>query len=134
MFSYSEFRHSYTKSVFKFVEPLSADYKVYVNGNEIPVYTCRISKYPFNRIWPGFQRPFEQSEGASFVNIVSDEELNIEVAVNYEYKKEFVSPIQRVWSAKTKTEEFPLKLRKTGSMCLSATATAAACIFLTANR
>ena len=95
MFSYSEFRHNYTKSVMKFKEPLSADYRVYVNGKEIPVYTCRISKYPFNRIWPGFQRPFEQSEGASFVNIVSDEELNIEVAVNYEYTKAFVKPYSK---------------------------------------
>ncbi len=118
MFSYSEFRHSYTKSVFKFVEPLSADYKVYINGNEIPVYTCRISKYPFNRIWPGFQRPFEQSEGASFVNIVSDEELNIEVAVNYEYKKAFVKPYSKDVKCKNENGRVSFKIAENGQYVL----------------
>ena len=50
MFSASKFTHHYTKSVFKYTEPISGDYKVYVNGQEIPVYTCRISAYPFNRV------------------------------------------------------------------------------------
>ncbi len=47
MFSYSKFTHLYEKSVFKYVEPISEDYRVFVNGIEIPVYTCRESKYPF---------------------------------------------------------------------------------------
>lgn len=118
MFSYSEFRHNYTKSVMKFKEPLSADYKVYINGNEIPVYTCRISKYPFNRIWPGFQRPFEQSEGASFVNIVSDEELNIEVAVNYEYKKAFVKPYSKDVECKNENGRVSFKIAENGQYVL----------------
>ena len=28
----------------------SEDYKVYVNGQEASVYTCRISAYPFNTV------------------------------------------------------------------------------------
>lgn len=28
----------------------SEDYKVYVNGREASVYTCRISAYPFNTV------------------------------------------------------------------------------------
>ena len=79
MFSYSKFTHYYTKSVFNYEEPISEDYKVFVNGEEIPVYTCRISQYPFNRVWPGYQRSINQTELASFVNIVSDEAVDIEV-------------------------------------------------------
>ncbi len=58
---------------------ISADYKVFVNGREVSVYTCRISEYPFNRLWPGFQRPVNQTEVVSFVNLVADEAVEIEV-------------------------------------------------------
>ena len=44
----SEFIHNPEKSFYTYVEPKSADYRVFVNGEEVNVYTCRISKYPFN--------------------------------------------------------------------------------------
>ncbi len=79
MFTYSTFKHEWTKSSFPCAVPNSKDYKVFVNGQEVPVYTCRISAYPFNTWWPNHQRSFDQSEIVSFVNLVSDEELKIEV-------------------------------------------------------
>lgn len=57
----------------------SADYRVFINGTEAEVYACRISAYPFNRVWPGFQRNVDQTEIASFVNIVSDETITVEI-------------------------------------------------------
>ena len=95
MYSCSKFEHHYTKSFFKYEEPLSKDYRVFVNGEEIPVYTCRISKYPFNTVWPGHQRPIEQSEAASFVNIVSDEEIKLEVIPNIEHEKVLLKPYSK---------------------------------------
>jgi hypothetical protein len=80
MVTFSTFKHEWTKSNFLCNTPqVSPDYKVYVNGQEVPVYTCRISAYPFNRVWPGFQRPVAQTERASFVNLIADEEIKIEV-------------------------------------------------------
>ena len=73
MVSYSIFEHEHIMPTFRYVERVSEDYKVFLRGAEIPVYTCRISKYPFNRVWPGEQRPFPQSEVVSYVNLVSDE-------------------------------------------------------------
>ena len=58
---------------------LSNDYKVFVNGIEVSVYNCRISAYPFNRHWPYHQRQLEQSEKVSYVNIVSDEDIDIKI-------------------------------------------------------
>ena len=83
MITYSHFKHDYINT-YKYYEPISNDYSVLVNGEEIPVYTCRISKIPFNRAWPGHQREINQSEIASFVNIISDEKLDIKVIVNDE--------------------------------------------------
>lgn len=95
MFAFSEFKHDYTKSVFKHFEPISEDYRVFVNGQEIPVYSCRISKYPMNREWPGFQRPIDQTELASFVNIVSDEQLHIEVIAARPHKRVMIKPYSK---------------------------------------
>ena len=52
MFDYSVFKHDFPLG-FPYVAPISPDYKVFVNGQEVPVYTCRVSAYPFNTWWPG---------------------------------------------------------------------------------
>ena len=57
----------------------SKAYRVWLGGQEIPVYTCRISAYPFNTWWPGHQRAIEQTEEVSYVNLVADEAVSIEV-------------------------------------------------------
>lgn len=94
MFSYSKFIHE-TNSYYPYKRPISMDYRVFVNGEEIPVYTCSISKYPFNTVWPGHQRPIEQTELASFVNIVSDEELKIEVISNIKSERVLIKPYSK---------------------------------------
>ena len=79
MFDFSSFKHEWTKSIFCHEIPVSNDYLVFVNGKEVPVYTCRISEYPFNSYYPGRQRQIDQTEIVSFVNLVSDETISIEV-------------------------------------------------------
>ncbi len=79
MVNFSKFKHEWIKSSFPCDVPISKDYRFFVNGQEVSVYTCRISAYPFNTCWPGHQRPVNQSEIVSYVNLVSDEELEIEV-------------------------------------------------------
>jgi len=79
MFTFSTFKHEWTKSTFPCDIPRSKDYKVFINGQEVSVYTCRISAYPFNTWWPGHQRPINQTELVSYVNLVSNEEITVEV-------------------------------------------------------
>ncbi len=96
MITYSRFTHHYTKSYFKHTEALSKDYKVFIGEEEIPVYTCRISRIPFNRIWPGHQRELDQTELASYVNIVSDEAVPLRVVFQNEKEGEaFVRPYSK---------------------------------------
>ena len=47
-------------------EALSEDYQLTVAGRKIPVYACRVSAVPFNQVWPGYQRPIDQTELAAF--------------------------------------------------------------------
>jgi len=47
-------------------ETLSEDYTLRVNGRAVPVYSCRVSAVPFNQVWPGYQRPVDQTELAGF--------------------------------------------------------------------
>lgn len=54
-------------------------YTVHVNGKACTVCACRVSAMPFNRVWPGHQRPAEQSEQAAFVSFFGDEAVEVEV-------------------------------------------------------
>ena len=118
MFSCSEFKHDYRKSYFKYEEPLSNDYRVLINGREVPVYTCRISKYPFNRVWPGFQRPVDQTETASFVNIVSDEELRLEVLTDLPLDRVLIKPYSKGISHQEGEGRITVTLKENGQFVL----------------
>ncbi len=95
MFSYSRFVHHDADSLYRHVEPLSTDYTVTVNGEDVPVYTCRISRYPFNRVWTGIQRSPDQSELASFVNLVSDEPLTLTVTAHRPHETVLLKPYSK---------------------------------------
>ena len=47
-------------------EQLSDEFEVNVETRVVPVYRCRVSVVPLNQVWPGYQRPLDQTEMASF--------------------------------------------------------------------
>lgn len=47
-------------------EALSEDYQLAVTGRKVPVYACRVFAVPLNQVWPGYQRPLDQTELAAF--------------------------------------------------------------------
>jgi hypothetical protein len=47
-------------------EKLSDDFELKIDSHKTPVYSCRVSAMPFNQVWPGYQRPLDQTELASF--------------------------------------------------------------------
>ncbi len=67
-------------------EPSSNDFQLLVNDQPVFVYQARVSKYPINQVWPGYQRPISQTEIASFayfdfsgkaeVKIISEKPIN----------------------------------------------------------
>ena len=55
------------------------DYTVHINDVPYTVKSCRVSKVPFNRPWPGKQRSADQTELAGFVYFYGDEKVTIKV-------------------------------------------------------
>ena len=60
-------------------EEVSPDFTVKIDGNEVFVYRARVSAYPENQVWPGYQRPLDQTELASFCYFDADKPVNIEI-------------------------------------------------------
>jgi len=60
-------------------EEASPDFTVKVDGKEVFVYGVRVSAYPENQVWPGYQRPLDQTEMASFCYFDTDQAVNVEI-------------------------------------------------------
>ena len=118
MFTFSKFENVADYTDFNVNSILSPHYKVWVNGCEVPVYTCRISRYPFNRGWDGAQRNSNQSELASYINLVSDEELKIEVETTLDYKRIMLKPYSKGVKTTEKNGRINFLLKENGQFVL----------------
>lgn len=73
-------------------EEQSTEFKVKINGENAACYKARVSAEPFNQVWPGYQRPIEQTELTSFVSLGADESVKLEVECEYDTKNVCVKP------------------------------------------
>ena len=76
-------------------EKLSEDYTLRVNGQAVPVYICRVSAMPFNQIWPGYQRPLDQTELAGFAYWGMSGPVTVEVTSTRPFQSVAVRPSSR---------------------------------------
>ena len=96
MIDFSTFKENFNDEYFVPEVPLSKDYKVFIGDREVPVYTCRISKVPYNVPWPGHQRNADLSELVSYINVVSDEDVTLRVIpTKNDYDKAFIKPYSK---------------------------------------
>ena len=72
---------------------VSADYVITLNGKEVAAMYTRVSKMPFNRDWPGKQRPIEQSELASVLRFEADEPVFVRVKPQRAFIRAVVRPL-----------------------------------------
>lgn len=89
-------------------EKKSTDYSVSCCGKNIPVYSCDTSAVPFNQVWPGYQRPIEQTEKSSFVMLSSNEEVLLDIIPEKSFKKIAVRPLSK--GIKPQLEEDKVKI------------------------
>lgn len=76
-------------------EALCEDYELQVDGEPVPVYACRVSAMPFNQVWPGYQRPIDQTELAGFAYWDMRQPVQVEVRSARPVEAVVVRPLSR---------------------------------------
>jgi hypothetical protein len=60
-------------------ESASDDFSVRIDGQPVFVYQARVSAMPVNQVWPGYQRPLDQTELASFAYFDTTSPVQVEI-------------------------------------------------------
>ncbi len=118
MFSYSEFKHDYFIPHMAIDVPKSKDYRVFIKDMEIPVYTCRISRYPFNSYWPGYERPIDQTEIVSYINLVGDEAIKLSIEAKKAHSRVLVKPYSKSVPVAERDGKIFLDIKENGAYVL----------------
>ena len=87
----------YAKTIIPAIPESEARYDrfdVTLDGESAPVWRCRVSAMPFNRVWPGYQRGLDQTEEAGFTIWETDRETT-QVVVKYRGEKAIESVVVR---------------------------------------
>ena len=70
-------------------------FDVSINGKPTIPWYCRVSAVPFNTVWPGFQRPIEQTEIASFISFEMQEPVELRLKAWKSFSEVVVRPLSR---------------------------------------
>ncbi len=73
--------------------PFNDDYAVTLDGKAVEVRACRESRIPFNRVWPGRQRPLDQTERASYLALEADGSVECTVRPKHAFTRAVVRPL-----------------------------------------
>lgn len=79
---------------------ISENLRITCEGKELKSITTPVSAYPINQVWPGYQRPIEQTEPTSFVSLGSDGVVTLEITPEKEFSKVIVRPLSKNIEAK----------------------------------
>lgn len=76
-------------------EPESLRYTVTLNGVPVRSYEARVSAIPYNTVWPGFQRPLNRTESASFFCFEADEPVSVRIIADRDFNEAVVRPLNK---------------------------------------
>jgi len=99
-------------------EPSSTRYRVQVGEIDVPCYVCRVSAMPFNRVWPGSQRPLDQTEMAYFVNFASAVPQEITVTMSRDFSEAVIRPLSKNIPLKIDGRKITFTLKDAGQYSL----------------
>lgn len=112
---YAKFATDTDEVIFKL---LNTDFEVEINGVPCEVRECRVSAVPFNRPWPGKQRPLDQTESAGFISFSADEEVEIRVKRRKSFDTAMIRPLSRNVEVSVTECEAVFKLKEHGQYSL----------------
>lgn len=103
---------NYTDFTFYYENP---DYTVLVNDIPCTVKSCRVSKHPYNRPWPGKQRSADQTELAGFAYFYGDEQVTIRVSNTKLSGEAIIRPLSSKIAVTKENDEYRFTLTKNGN-------------------
>lgn len=74
-------------------EPISTDFSVTLNGIPAAAVQVRVSAIPHNRLWPGQQRPLDQTELASYLSFAADEPVKVCLTASRPFQSVLIRPL-----------------------------------------
>jgi hypothetical protein len=95
-------------------EKLCEDYTLRVNGKPATVCSCRVSAVPLNQVWPGYQRPLDQTELAGFAHWDMAGSVTVEVTSKRPFKNVIVRPGSRGIRPTVRGQRITFTLTKPG--------------------
>lgn len=72
---------------------LAKKYSVFINDKPAKLEKIRVSLYPFNRNWPGFQRPLDQTEVTAFASFDLEGEARVAVECEFDFEEVVIRPL-----------------------------------------
>ncbi len=75
------------------MEHLEKPCEVYIDNHKEKIDIARVSRFPLNRHWPGYQRSREQSELCGFVSFDADRKREIRIVCDFQFEAVTVRPI-----------------------------------------
>lgn len=76
-------------------EKISSSFKVMCGDRPLDVYDCDVSAYPINQVWPGYQRPFDQTEPTSFTAIGCNGSVLLDITPEKDFGEVIVRPLSK---------------------------------------
>lgn len=76
-------------------EKKSTCFTVTCEGTALSVVDTPVSAIPFNQVWPGYQRPFDQTEPTSFVRLGSDGPFTLVITPDKPFGEVLVRPLSK---------------------------------------
>jgi hypothetical protein len=96
-------------------EKTSKDFTVVLNDTlTVDLYEARVSAVPYNTIWPGQQRPIDQTELAPFFSFEMDEAVNVHLTADKDFQEVVIRPLSENIKAKTDGRDIYFTIRQPG--------------------
>jgi hypothetical protein len=96
-------------------ELIVTDFDVFINGEPTFPWYCRVSAMPYNTVWPGFQRPIEQTEVASFISFEMQDAVELRLVAAKTFSEVVVRPLSKNIQPVVHGQEITMTISKPGA-------------------
>lgn len=92
--------------------------EIFINGTPADALSVRVSAMPFNTLWPGHQRPLDQTELAAYLSFATDETVEITVRPKRPFSSAVIRPLSEGIVPEVENGEIRFTLARTGQYVL----------------